>query len=425
MSTRLERGVRAVFGRGVQNTVSVASLQASGGLAASAGLSGGTASAMKLSTVNRCIELVSDSMGKLPIYLIDRKSREEQYDPILDLLTVRPNEAQTPTVFKKMVEANRLSGGDGYIWIMRDPCTLTPRELIPIPYQLVTPWKDDNDRIWFTVVNPVTGTPMTINRADMCHVMAYTSNGWKGESVLKRASEVIASARAAQQYTMAYYQNGGQPSGVLQTESDLNGEVVLTMPDGTTQKVRKKDLIRNEWESRHSGPANANRIVILDHGLSYHPISISNKDAQFVEQSDLSIHDIARFFGVPLYKLGAGKESYQSNEQNAIEYVVSTLHPIVNQYEEEYKWKLLPAGLAKSLDFRINMMAELRGDFKSRADWYKTLREIGVYSVNDIRALEDLPNVTGGDSRYASFNYGPLSEWEALSLTRNGGKTEK
>ena len=55
--------------------------------------------------------------------------------------------------------------------------------------------------------------------------------------------------------------------------------------------------------------------------------------------------------------------------------------------------------------------------------------EIGVYSVNDMRALEDLPDVPGGDRRKASLNYVPLDLWAELSVNRNapanngGGET--
>lgn len=64
------------------------------------------------------------------------------------------------------------------------------------------------------------------------------------------------------------------------------------------------------------------------------------------------------YFGVPLYKLNDGAQSYASNEQNSIEYVVSTLHPIVTQYEEEQTYKLLTdSELKKGLEIRINMMA--------------------------------------------------------------------
>ena len=154
-------------------------------------------------------------------------------------------------------------------------------------------------------------------------------------------------------------------------------------------------------------------------GLDYKPLSISNRDAQFVEQSDLSVADIGRFFGVPLYKLMAGKQSYSSNEQNAIEYVVGTLHPNAVIWEQELLYKLLPPqDIDRGLRIHGNLMGELRGDFQSRGAWYKDMREIGVLSVNDILELEDLPAVDGGDERYASLNYVPLSDWKELSKER-------
>lgn len=428
MSNRLERGVRASVGRRphIRNDTTVSSLQAVG-YPATTSLTDTTATAaMKLSSVDRCIEVLSDSLGKLPIYVMERDTRKRvENHPLNEILTLRPNEAQTPTVAKKMVESNRNCGGNGYAWIIRSPFTLAPEALLPVPFELVQPWLDASGQLWYSVIHPFTGTPMTVHRMDMIHLMAYTHNGYKGISVLSRASEVIGAGRAAQQYNLSYYANGGQPAGVLQTSTDLSGFVEITYPDGTKEKVSKKDLVRLEWEKRHAGPSNAQRVAILDYGLEYKPISISNKDAQFVEQSELSVQDIARFFGVPLYKLQAGKQSYNSNEQNAIEYVVSTLHPIVTQWEEELTWKLLPASEATRLKVRINMMAELRGDFSSRATWYKAMREIGGYSINDILALEDLPDVEGGDERYASLNYVPVSLWRELSIKRNskGGST--
>ena len=421
---RLERGLLSLAER---NTPSVRNSTASGGILSPLSVNPeqfGTAdAAMKLSAVDRCVEVLSDSMGKLPIYVMDRTTREKVNDhPLNRVLSERPNEVQTPSVAKKMVEANRNCGGNGYFWIRRSQQSMRCDQLIPVPYELVTPWLDTGGHLWYTVMHPFTGEQMRVHRMDMVHLMAYTHNGWQGISVLQRASEVIAAGRAAQQYNMAYYQNGGQPSGLLYTDSDLSRIPDKVLADGT--KLSAQDIVRNEWEKRYGGPVNAGRVAVLDNGLKYQPISISNRDAQFVEQSALSVEDVARFFGVPLYKLQAGKQSYSSNEQNAIEYVVSTLHPIVSQWEDELSYKLLTTSeRAKGLEIRINMMAELRGDFTSRSNWYKAMREIGVFSVNDIRALEDMPDVDGGDDRYASVNYVPLSIWRELSINRNEGGT--
>lgn len=415
-------GVRACSKRNVKNAVTAQSLSCLGyPTAAGAGMPETTA--RKLSAVDSCIEILSNSMAKLPNFLMDQKTRERVEHPILELLNLRPNEAMTPAIRKKVLETSRLENGNGYDWILRDPRTMRPKELIPVPGSLVQPWRDRDGHVWYTVYNPLNGDPMVLPSEDICHYKGATRDGLKGISVLQRAGEVIAAAQAAQSYSRAYYETGGQPSGILKTESDLGG--FAPDPADETKQIPKKELLRREWEKMHSGPANHHRIAILDFGLDYKPLIASNKDAQFVENKEVSVRDIARFFGVPLYKLQEGKQAYGSNEQNAIEYVVGTLHPIVTQYEEEQTWKLLAAtDLKKGLELRINMMAELRGDFASRGAWYKTMREIGYFSVNDIARLEDTPDVEGGDERQASLNYVPLRLWSQLSTNRNGGNTQ-
>ena len=331
----------------------------------------------------------------------------------------------TPFIRKKVLETSRQVNGNGYDWILRNPRTGRIEELIPVPGNLVEPWRDLGGRVWYTVTHPWTGEPMVLPNEDICHYKAATRDGLKGVATLRRASETIASARAQQQYERSFYESGGQPSGVLQTDSDLNGYAkgpdgkVLKREDGTAVKL--KDQLRSEWEKVHAGPSNSHRLAILDLGLKYTPIAATNADAQFIESKEVSIRDIARYFGVPLYKLQEGKQAYGSNEQNSIEYVVGTLHPIVTQYEEEMTWKLLlESQVDAGLEIRINMMAELRGDTSARKDWYKAMNEIGVFSVNDIEELEDRPAVPGGDARKASVNYVPLEDWPELSRLRAG-----
>lgn len=379
--------------------------------------------ARKLSAVDRCIEILSDSMAKLPVYVMDSRTRQRLDHPLLRLLNIRPNEAHSPSVMKKVVETSRLTTGNGYLWICRSPRTGRAEELIPVPGHLVEPWKDPAGRIWYTVTHPFTGEPMVLPREDVCHVKAASRDGLKGISPLKRGADVLAAARAAQEYNLTYYQNGGQPSGVLKTDTDLGGWAEgadgkpLQRADGSL--VSLKDQLRGEWEKIHAGPKNGHRVAILDLGLDYKPIAASNQEAQFVENQEITIRDLARLFGVPLHFLGEGKQAYSSNEQQAIEYVTRTLHPIVTQYEEELSYRLLTDGeLGRGLEIRFNLLAELKGDNASRADWYRTLREIGVFSANDVRALEDMEDVPGGDTYYASLNYVPLEDFRRLSTTR-------
>lgn len=368
--------------------------------------------AMKLSAVNACVECLTNSMSKLPYFIMDGVTKEHINHPILKLLTERPNEAMTASTYKKLIEANRLLKGNGYALIVRNARNARPQELIPLNPLFTVPYFDDKGILWYIFTNPKTGEMRKLNNFDVLHVKAYSEDGINGISVLSRASEVIDTAKATQQYENKLYTQGARPSGVLKTATQLDKPA--------------KDKVREEWDKIYSGSNNAFRTAILDLGLEYQQISISPKDTQFVESKGISIEDITRFFGVPLYKVNSGKQSYSSNEQNGIEYVVGTLHPIVTQYEEENTYKLLfDSELNKIWKVKINMMAELRGATASRGVWYKSMRDCGAFSVNDILALEDMPNVNGGDTRNASLNYVPLELFEEISKNRNAGGGEK
>lgn len=378
--------------------------------------------AMKLPAVNACIEIISDSVAKMPIYLMDGETRERVPDhPAVRLLTGRPTEALTAFDYHKLMESRRIAYGNAYALILRDKWG-QPVELLPIAPGYMLPILDTNAKLWYVGINPKTNEYRKFWPTDVLHYKAFSTDGLEGISYLRRGAETIEAALQAQRYESNYYRNGGQVSGILTTDTDLS-------PRPATiggEKVDIKSKIRAEWESIHSGADNAYRIAVLDNGLKYTPLTATNRDAQFIESKAASVEDIARLFNIPFYKLGAGKESYAANTQAAIEYIQRTLSPIVSEHEQEDTHKLLlESECSRGLQLRRNMMGELRGDWTARAAWYKSMREIGAYSVDDIRALEDLPDVPGGEDRLASLNYVPLEDWRDLSRRRNGADGEE
>ena len=86
---------------------------------------------------------------------------------------------------------------------------------------------------------------------------------------------------------------------------------------------------------------------------------------------------------------------------------------------------LLPSERAKGLRIKRELKVFLQGDTKAQAAWIQTMRNNGGYNANEIRALDDRPAIPGGDSYYASWNYGPLEKWVELSVIRALGKAEE
>lgn len=377
--------------------------------------------AEKLSCVFAAMDIRSNDLACLPNYVINRYDHERNpRHPVLFLLNIRPNARMSPFIRRKLLAYSVDATGNAYDWILRNPATGRAEELIPLTGDLVQRLIDKRGNIWYQVTDPITAEVFYLPQEDVCDYKGPTHDGVTGESRLSFASEVVRSGLAAQAYNQAFYESGGQPSGVLTVDADLTGAELDDEGRPTGRTV--KDVLRDEWEKIHSGAQNSHRIAILDHGLKYQSLAISQRDAMFIESQAQTVEDIARYFSMPLYKLQHGKQSYNSNEQNSIEYAGS-LRPSVIQFEQEQTWKLLmPSEIEEGWEIGTNMMALLRSDSSARAAYYKNMWEIGAYSVDDILALEDLPKVPGGSARAASLNFVPLHRWEELSVKRAEGK---
>lgn len=376
--------------------------------------------AMKISTVNRCVEVLSNSMAVLPVYIMNERTKERLPDHRLGrVLWERANETMTAFDYQRLMLCNELLRGNAYAWIYRDPRTGWPRELIPLPPDNMTIHVDTEGHVWYFFTHPTTGAVTMLRPEEVLHYKAYSEDGIEGISVLRRASLTLSTARAAQQYENSTWMSGGQPSGILTTDADLGDSIEVEQADGTKVKVDPKDQLRKSWEAVHRGPGNAFRIAVLDLGLKYQPISMTNSDAQFVESNEIRVADICRFFGVPLHLAYAGKQSYQSNEQNGIEFVNYTLLAYETQWGQEDTYKLLlPSERAGQLRIKRNLKVFLKGDTAAQSAWYRTMREISALNADEIRGLEDMGTIPGGQEYYASWNYGPLSNWALLSVIR-------
>lgn len=371
--------------------------------------------AMKVATVNACVEIRSDSVGKMPFFVMNRNTHERERAHYLDyLLSVRPNSYMTPYVFKKLVETWRLMRGNAYIFISKDSATGRPQELIPLnPDRVMLGFRKDSSLVYYYRGND--SKELEIDADEIIHLKAFSNDGIIGQSVLERASDTVRTASEQQRYEGTFYSNNASPSGVVQVDSSLSREA--------------KEKFREHWSKTYGGATNAFKVAVLDEGMDYKPISMSPRDSQFVESKEISVADIARFFLVPLYKLQAGKQTYQSNEQNSIDYVTTALSPTITQYEEEFTYKaLFDHEVREGIEVRINMNAELRGDTTSRANWYRIMVQLGAYSPNDVRAYEDLPAVEGGDIRIAPLNSIPLEQmgryFETLMAARHADINE-
>ena len=210
--------------------------------------------AMKISTVNRCVEVLSTSMAVLPTYFTNEGThRRIEKHRLGELFWSRPNEAMTQYDFDRLQMSNEVLRGNAYAWIVRDALSGRSKERIPLNPDLVTIVQEKSGLIWYSYADPISGDLYRIDAEDMEHLKGHSADGIRGVGVLTRAAMTLQTSEAAEKFERSIYLNGGRPSGVLTTESDLSSrDVPIRNADGTiVGRIPGKDHIRNEWEKLH------------------------------------------------------------------------------------------------------------------------------------------------------------------------------
>src|SRR5690606_20509358 len=108
---------------------------------------------------------------------------------------------------------------------------------------------------------------------------------------------------------------------------------------------------------------------------------------------DKQVEEVARFFRMPPHRLGLtkpGMMSYNSVEMMNLDYYTGCLLDWITLWEEECNRKLIPALEFRTQYVKHNANVFLRGDFKTRMDGYAIALDKGLYSRNEVRALEDM-----------------------------------
>lgn len=377
-------------------------------------------SALNLSAVYAAVSCISNTMSKIPYFVMDRFTKEHYPDnDLYRVLNLKPNENMNASVFHKLLWVRTLIYGEAYTLPMFRPNSLKIDELIPIENTAVEKLWTADKRLYYRVELP-SGQSAVFRPDELVVFKAITLDGINGISPLEYARITTEVGINQEKFARDFYENYGRPSDYLSTQADLSSketEVTVTNEQGERVKVRKslKDALRESWEGFHSGDKKRFRTAILDNGLSYNVVAqITPEQMQFVNSKSVNVDDIARFFdmGSCSFKLGTGKQSYSTNEQGQICYITETIVSKLRQAEIEFTLKLLSqAQQRRGLVIKGNITAELRGDASARANFYDKMRSMGVFNINEIRALEDLPSIgNDGDTRLIGANSVPLEK---------------
>ena len=329
--------------------------------------------AMQVNAVFSAVSLISDTLATLPVDAYIRSQGARYPLRPRPAWVTQPNVDTTKEAFYGAAIVSLLLEGNTFIRIFRNRRGEIVNMVVLNPLDVdLKPMGPG--RLMFQVA----GEEKLVPADQMVFIPDIVKPGHlRGISRVEALKENFGLAKALENYAARFFGSGTQTSGVIEFAGNLSGEQAKTMQEA--------------FDSRHRGWQRAHKTAILSGGATYKPTNVPNDQAQFLDSRRMAVEDVARAFNVPPHLLGLpGTNTYASVEQNNIAFVTHTLRPIAQKLEGAFT-KLLSQEVGQEAAFiKFSLDGLLRADITARTQAYSTLLQAGVYSINDIRSMEDL-----------------------------------
>lgn len=351
---------------------------------------GNTNAALQSAAVWACCRIIANSIATLPVHLYEQGDEGKDLavnHPLYRMLTVAPNPMMTVDQWLQPTMMNLLLWGNAFCWIDRIGGEVTG--LWPLPASRVRMMRLVDGTISYNYTD-LAGKPHYYTPGEIIHFRIFTMDGYIGLPVIDYHRMTLDFEAVASQYALNIYQNGGYPTGVLEYPGQL--------------KEQAKENIWASWQKMHGGAGNVGRPAILEEGMKYNALTIPLDQMSYIDEKKFSVEQIARLFGVPPHLIGAmDKPTYASVEQQSIEFVQYTINPYCVTLEHTIRAALLEDPYL----FKFNLSGFERGDIGTRYRSYAVARQWGWLSANDVRQLEDMNEIDGGDNYLTPLNMVP------------------
>lgn len=356
-------------------------------------------SALTLSAVWACVNLIAGTGATLPlmVYRTGKNGQRDVYTnhPLYRVLHDSPNYDQTAVDFWEFMFGSLELWGNAYARVIRTSGEV--RGLVPIAPQIVGVKRKSSGDIeyrWFEDGKSYVETDKAI-----LHIRGFGGNPLGGMSTLHFGRNTFGLARATERAASTTFKNGLRPTGVLSFEKWLSPE---------QRKITEGSLVEK------FGAANAGRPIVLEGGTKWEQLTINPDDAQMLESRGFSVEEICRFFGVPPHMIGHTDKATSWGtglEQQTLGFQKFTLRRRLKRIEQALEKQLLTEVERKAgIIIEFNLEGLLRADSAGRASFYQQMTAIGAMTINEVRALENLPPVEGGEVPRMQMQNVPITE---------------
>lgn len=367
-----------------------------GGSLSDAGVVVNETVAMNTLLVVSCVRIISETIASLPLPVYERlrprgreRARQHSLYPVLNR---QVNPRMTPFTYFERVGAHLSLWGNHYSVIERRRGDVIA--LWPVHPRYVEPYLDERRELRYRIhTNP----PQDLPASAVLHIPGLAMDGLKGLSPLSMMRQAIGITVAAETYGAKFFGNDARP------------DIILRHPAHLTDVA--KENIKRSWLEDHGGGKRG--IAVLEEGMDVSVVGMPPGDAQFLETRKFQVQELARYFRIPPHMLADVERSTSWGsgiEHQSLGFVIYTMRPWLIRIEQEINRKLIPEYEWDQYYVEFLIDGLLRGDIQSRTQAYATARQWGWMSANDIRELENMNPIEGGDVYLQPLNMIPAGQ---------------
>ena len=338
-----------------------------------------------VATAYACVNLIAKTVATLPLHVFRRRGalRELVTDNEFGaLIGEQPNPLMTSVVWREVMLAHVLLWGNHYS-IIADDGRGRPPMLLPLqPWNVDPVLTSDSLRKKYRARMP-DGTVKEFREDQILHIPGLTFDGITGISPIRKLRNTYGLSLATEQFGSKFFANDARPGVIMEVPSKMGEQA-------------QKNLVQSMHE-KFAGSETAWKLLVLEEGAKMHMVQMPLQDAQFLETQKLQDARICGTFGTPPHLVGIIDKSTSWGtgiEQQDIGYAKHCIRPWCVKIEAELDRKLFRGD---GLICKFSLEGLQRGDFKSRMVGYQIGVQNGIYLRNEVRELEDLPPLEGGN----------------------------
>lgn len=373
----------ANIGRGgLETLVSRASIDLVGG-----GVAGYEAIYRSQPWVAICVNKLARGVARLPLKAYGREGddRTRLRDHPLPELVRRPYPRSSRQALMEATVGSVALFGNALWAKWRPRLGQPPAEVWPLDWRQVEVVGGSREPIDHYVYRGPAGE-RRFNPDDVVHFRWWAPSGDVGVSPLEPLRVTLTLEDAAQRDAIAAFRNAVSPSATVSTDATLTEE--------------QRQQLMAVMAARHQGPENARRVIFLENGLKIEPFGQNAEESRAIEFRHLTREEVAAVYDIPPPIIGILDRATFSNvtEQHRMFYM-DTLAPWLGMIEEALSAQLIEPERAAWGDafLEFDLAEVLKGDVKERSEAYARWINAGVYTPNELRALENRPALPGGD----------------------------